>query len=330
MARESVAISEGEAQNARARLRSCVDAVSSIYLGNAEVVDALFIGLLARGHVLLEGVPGIAKTTLARAVAQVLGCPLSRLQFTPDLLPADILGGAIFHAPSQRFVLHRGPIFTHILLGDEINRAPAKTQAALLEAMQEHQVSLEGESHALPEPFFVLATQNPIEQVGVYPLPEAQLDRFLLRISMDYPEWPAQELAMLQTHGTPPPTLSAQLNAEQIIGLQALSDRIYAHDAVLEYIVMLSRESRSLPQLLVGASPRAGLALLRASRARALLRGRSFVSPDDVQALLPVVFSHRLIPQPELSFEGWTPEESIQQLLELVSYRGPELPRAGG
>ncbi|MBU0550615.1 MoxR family ATPase [Myxococcota bacterium] len=297
--------------------------LAQIYAGPVEIIDRLLIAALAGGHVLLEGVPGVAKTTLAKAFAASLGCAFSRVQFTPDLLPADITGGYILNLRTQEFTLRRGPIFTHVLLGDEINRAPAKTQAALLEAMQEGQVTLEGETLPLPDPFLVLATQNPMEQEGVYPLPEAQVDRFLMKIAVPYPS-EAQERAMLDLHGRAArPSPPALLDPARLKALRAEVEAIHVSEAIRDYIVALARASRVDPAVSLGASPRAALALMRAAKAAAHLDARDFTLPDDVRALAQPVLAHRLSLHPEAALEGLTPEAIIEGLLDAVPYRGP-------
>jgi MoxR-like ATPase len=281
------------------------------------VTEQLLIALLASGHILLEGVPGVAKTTLSKTFARILGTQYQRIQFTPDLLPADVTGTYVFDRKENEFVLRKGPIFTQILLADEINRAPAKTQSALLEAMQENQVTIEGVTLPLPQPFMVLATQNPVEQEGVYRLPEAQLDRFLLRVPMGYPGRNS-ELDLLRLQSAAPPEVAQLLSAEQILGLQARLPEIHASATVLEYIVDLAEESRKHADVALGASPRASLTLLRCGRARAFLDGRAFVTHEDIQAIAPGVLSHRLILRPEAEVEGKQARDVVQELLETV------------
>jgi MoxR-like ATPase len=253
---------------------------------------------------------------------------MKRVQFTPDLLPADVVGGGVYHPESQRFEVHKGPIFTHILLADELNRAPAKTQAALLEAMQEAQVTLEGEAHPLPQPFFTIATQNPQEQVGVYELPEAQLDRFALKLTLGYPS-EGEELKMLECHHSARPALKPQLNPETLTQLQELAERVFVHPEVSAYLVRITRATRNDPRVALGASPRASLALLKLCKARALLHGRDFVSPDDVRALAPHALAHRLYVHDEHELSGLTSQRILRELCERLPYHGPETPTMG-
>jgi MoxR-like ATPase len=306
-------------------LAQCVEEVKRAYLSDAPHVELIFIALLARGHVLLEGVPGVAKTTLAHAISTVSGCPMKRIQLTPDLLPTDIIGGAIFNPKSGEFEVRRGPIFTHVLLADELNRAPAKTQSALLEAMQESQVTLEGKSESLPLPFFTIATQNPIEQVGVYPLPEAQLDRFALKLEVGYPSELA-EVKMLHAYQQKPPRLKSILNPELIVQLQTQVDEVFVHSEILEYIVRLSRATRKDPRVYLGVSPRASLVLTRLCKARAFFLGRDFVSPEDVQSLASFTLSHRIRLIPEAEFESIQPLQVIHTALKKIQYHGPPIP----
>jgi len=306
-------------------LRRATREVGRAFVSAQQHAELIMIALIARGHVLLEGVPGVAKTTLASSVAKVCACPMKRVQFTPDLLPADIIGGAIYHPQRQSFEVHKGPIFTHILLADELNRAPAKTQSALLEAMQEAQVSLEGETYPLPEPFFTLATQNPQAQTGVYQLPEAQLDRFALKLVIGYPD-ERDELKMLEAYQREPPQLTPLLSPELICGLQRAAEQVYVHPEVSAYIVKLTRATRLDPRVTLGASPRASLALLKLCKARALSRARPFVSPDDVIALAPHALAHRLHLQDEHKYAGLSARRVISELFKRVRYDGPELP----
>jgi MoxR-like ATPase len=270
--------------------------VNSLVLGKSHEVRLAFVALLADGHILIEDLPGLGKTTLAHALAATVGLKFQRVQFTSDLLPADILGVSIFDSARQAFEFHPGPVFTQVLLADEINRAPPRTQSALLEAMAEHQVSIDGTTHALPSPFFVIATQNPVDLSGTYPLPDSQLDRFLLRLNLGYPDEVA-ERALLA--GTDRRRLIAEVTPAfapgQFSGSREAVDRIHASDALIDYVQALLARSRRHPGVRVGLSPRAGLALLRAARAHALLLGRAHVIPEDVQALFPHVAAHRLL-----------------------------------
>ena len=291
--------------------------MQQVVVGLDEVTDQLLVALFAGGHVLLEGVPGTAKTTLCRTFATILGIQFERIQFTPDLLPSDVTGIQILDRNTSNFVLRKGPVFCQLLLADELNRAPARTQSSLLEAMQERQVTIDGTTLALPLPFMVLATQNPIEQEGVYRLPEAQLDRFLFRIKVGYPDR-ADEVAMLDLHSKPIPKLAAISTSEEIIGIQSQLDLVFCSDELKSYIIDIVRESRQHNDLLLGASPRAAINLMKASRAYALLKGREFVTHDDVQSICRPVLGHRLIMRPESEMDGRTVEAVIQQVVQRV------------
>ncbi len=291
--------------------------VGKVVVGMEKVAHQFLIALLAGGHVLLEGVPGVAKTTLSKVFARILGIEYHRLQFTPDLLPSDVTGTFIFDRKANDFVLRKGPIFCQVLLADEINRAPAKTQAALLEAMQENQVTIEGTTLPLAQPFMVLATQNPIEQEGVYRLPEAQLDRFLLRVHMGYPG-PASEVAMLKLHSLPPQEVEQVFTPDLILDMQKLLPQVHGREGLFKYIVDLAEASRDHPDVALGASPRASLNLLRCARARALLDGRHYFTHEDIHAVIYGVLGHRLIVRPEAEVEGKTVREIVRDLLDTV------------
>jgi MoxR-like ATPase len=281
--------------DARQELNGVVAAGSEIILGKEHELRLALACLLARGHLLIEDLPGVGKTTLAHLLARALGLSFRRIQFTSDLLPADILGVSVFGRDGHQFEFHPGPIFAQVVLADEVNRATPRTQSALLEAMEEHQVTVDGITHPLPAPFFVVATQNPSHQIGTYPLPESQLDRFLMRIELGYPP-PAAERALLK--GRDRRLLLAQMPARldplRLETLQALVDEVIAADPILEYVQRLLAYSRTAPDFALGLSPRAGLAILRAARAWATLAGRRAVIPEDVQAVLPSVVGHRL------------------------------------
>ncbi|MFO0808413.1 MAG: MoxR family ATPase [Gemmataceae bacterium] len=294
-----------------------LDEVARVVVGMEGVTEQLLIALLANGHVLLEGVPGVAKTTLSKAFARILGGQYQRIQFTPDLLPSDVTGTYVFDRKSNEFALRKGPIFCQVLLADEVNRAPAKTQSALLEAMQENQVTIEGTTLSLPRPFLVLATQNPVEQEGVYRLPEAQLDRFLLRVPMGYPGHDP-EVAMLQLLSKPIQEPSQLLRPEEILDLQSQLPSVFAAETLLHYIVALAEASRSHADVALGASPRAALCLLRCARARALLDGRHYCTHEDVQAVALGVLAHRLIVRPEAEIEGKHVGDVVKELLAKV------------
>ena len=291
--------------------------VGRVVVGMEDVTHQFLIALLASGHVLLEGVPGVAKTTLSKTFARVLGINYQRLQFTPDLLPSDVTGTYIFDRRTNDFSLRKGPVFCQILLADEVNRSPAKTQAALLEAMQENQVTIEGTTLVLPRPFMVLATQNPVEQEGVYRLPEAQLDRFLLKVEMGYPPY-NWEVEMLKLHSHPVPQPDQVFTADQILEMQRLLPHVHGEPGLLEYVVALATSSREHPDLALGASPRASLCLLRCARARALLDGRHYFTHEDVHAIAVGVLGHRMIVRPEAEVEGKSPIDIVQELLDSV------------
>jgi MoxR-like ATPase len=294
--------------------------VHRVVVGMDRVTQRFLVALLAGGHVLLEGVPGVAKTTLSKTLAQILGIQYQRIQFTPDLLPSDVTGTYILDRKSGDFVLRKGPLFCQLLLADEVNRAPAKTQSALLEAMQEQQVTIEGTTLPLPQPFMVLATQNPVEQEGVYRLPEAQLDRFLLRIEMGYPG-PESERAMLKLHSQPLEPVSQLYTPELILEIQAQINHVFGKDELLTYIVDLAEASRRHPDVALGASPRASLCLLRCARARALLEGRTYFTHEDVQLVALGVLGHRLIIRPEAEVEGKTVKEVVREIVAAVPVR---------
>jgi MoxR-like ATPase len=296
------------------------DRVSRVYIGDRTAVDLLLIALLARGHCLLEGVPGIAKTTLVKTFAKSLGCSVRRIQFTPDLLPADITGTHVLNPRDATFQFRPGPIFANVVLADEINRAPAKTQSALLEAMQERQVTVEGDRFELPNPFLVLATQNPIDLEGTYPLPESQIDRFLVCLHIGYPVL-KDEVTMLRTHGVSTPEVQAVISAEQALQLQALVDNVHVEEDLMDYCVRLAAFTRSHPQVTLGASPRASLGLLRAAKAHAAIASRGYLVPDDVQAVASAVLEHRLILVPELEDDRAVRPRIVAEALSRVSYQ---------
>jgi MoxR-like ATPase len=305
---------------ARERIDELRREVSRVYVGPARPIDTMLVALLARGHALLEGVPGIAKTTLVKAFATALGCGARRIQFTPDLLPADITGTYVLSPRDGTFSLRAGPIFANVVLADEINRAPAKTQSALLEAMQERQVTIEGDRFELPAPFLVMATQNPIDLEGTYPLPEAQIDRFLVRVSMGYPG-PREEAHMLKSHGVDPPVARPVLSPSDVTHLQAIASRIHVDDDLLEYAVGLATFTRGHPRVALGASPRATLGLVQAAKSRALVEGRPFVTPDDVRGVAHSVFAHRLIMTAEAEADTKARERVVDEALAKVGFR---------
>jgi MoxR-like ATPase len=312
------AANSGEiAQRVKELRKRTQDSIERVVVGLGHVTDQLLIALLAGGHVLLEGVPGTAKTTLCRTFSMALGIHFERIQFTPDLLPSDVTGTQVLDRQTSNFVMRKGPVFCQLLLADELNRAPARTQSSLLEAMQERQVTIEGKTLPLPEPFMVLATQNPIEQEGVYRLPEAQLDRFLFRIQVGYPSRD-QEIAMLDLHSKPTEKTPSISNAEELIMIQRMVDSVFCIQELKGYIIDLVRRSRTHPDLLLGASPRAAIYLMKASRVRALIQGREFMTHEDIQAVALPVLGHRLILRPESEMDGQSVEAIVQQLIQQV------------
>ena len=305
---------------AKERVEELRREVQRTYIGSARALDMMMVALLARGHVLLEGVPGVAKTTLVKAFATALGCSARRIQFTPDLLPADITGTYVLSPRDGTFSLRAGPIFANVVLADEINRAPAKTQSALLEAMQERQVTIEGDRFELPPPFLVLATQNPIDLEGTYPLPEAQIDRFLVRVPMGYPT-AREEALMLRTHGIEAPPVRALLTPADVLQLQAIAARVHVDDDILDYAVAITGYTRTHPKIALGASPRATLGLVQAAKAHALLAARTFVVPEDVRAVSPAVLAHRLVLMAEIEGDARAREALVEEALTKVGYR---------
>jgi MoxR-like ATPase len=314
------AVATNEIAAAKERIEELRREVARIYIGATKPLDLMLVALLARGHVLLEGVPGVAKTTLVKAFGTALGCSARRIQFTPDLLPADITGTYVLSPRDGTFTLRAGPVFANVVLADEINRAPAKTQSALLEAMQERQVTIEGDRFELPQPFLVLATQNPIDLEGTYPLPEAQIDRFLVRVSMGYPS-ARDEAQMLKTFGSEPPTPRAVLSAGDVTSLQAIAARIHVEDDLYDYAVGLAAFTRTHPRVALGASPRASLALLAAAKGWALVSGRPFVTPDDLRALAHAVLAHRLVLTADVEQDAKARTAIVDEALAKVGYR---------
>ena len=309
---------------AKESCNSIIEAVGQVFVGNRLLLRKVLAAGLANGHVLFEDNPGLGKTLLAKAFARAIGCGYTRVQFTPDLLPSDILGTKVWRQRDGSFDLIKGPIFTNVLLADEVNRAPPKTQSALLEAMEERQVTIEGQTHLLGPFFLVLATQNPIEQDGTYPLPEAQVDRFMLKLSTGYPATLEQESQILSRRiqwqqDDPTRSLNPALEPEQFLRLQALAEQaIYVDPSILDYISQLVRATRGHPQVEVGSSPRGGLALLKASRAMALVHGRDFVVPDDVKMIAVDALAHRLILKTEEVLEGAHERDVLQEVVEQV------------
>ena len=298
--------------------------IGKALIGQEAVVEQVLVALFAAGHVLIEGVPGLGKTLLVRALARTFDGRFARIQFTPDLMPADVTGHVIYDLQAESFTLRKGPVFTHLLLADEINRAPAKTQSALLEVMQEGQVTLEGRAMPVPRPFMTLATQNPLEQEGTYPLPEAQLDRFLFKIRIDYPA--VEEETALVAHVTGSQVgeqldvsaVRQQIDPQGIETLQRIAARLQVDRAVNDYAVAIVRATRDWQGISVGAGPRGGIALIRAARAAALLDGRDFVAPDDIKRVALPALRHRIVLAPELELEGHHPDQVLAAVLDHV------------
>lgn len=284
--------------------------------GKPDVLDLVLVGVFGGGHVLIEDVPGVGKTTLAKTLARTFRATFTRVQFTPDLLPSDILGAQVLNPRDGTFAFHRGPVFTHVLLADEINRASPRTQSALLEAMSEAQATIDGASHALPSPFFVIATQNPVDYQGTYPLPEAQLDRFLLRIGVGYPS-PADELAILYARKTEDPLARVEpvAGVEDILRVQAEVREVEVKESVARYLLQIVARTRDHRSLDLGVSPRGALALFRAAQARALLCGRAYATPDDVQSLARPVLAHRLVLTSQARYGGTTADSIVAEIL---------------
>jgi MoxR-like ATPase len=302
------------------RAREVVSALGRTVVGKDDVLERVLAGVLANGHILIEDFPGLAKTLIARLLAQALDLGFRRIQFTPDLLPSDITGSFLYDQREGRFEFRPGPVFTNLLLADEINRATPKTQAALLEAMQESQVTAEGQSFPLEQPFLVIATQNPIELEGTYPLPEAQLDRFLMRVSVGYPEVGAEReiLRRRRERRTDAATVTTIISRPDLLAMQEALEDVFVSDAIERYIVDLAQATRVDHRVALGASPRGSLAILKLSRAEAALRGRDFVLPDDVKAVAVAALSHRLILRPELWVSRTTPAQVVEDLLRQV------------
>jgi MoxR-like ATPase len=310
-----------------------IDEVERAVVGKREALELVLLGFLADGHVLIEDFPGLGKTLIARSFAQVFAMDFGRVQFTPDLMPSDVTGSSVFNQRTGDFEFRPGPIFTNLLLGDEINRAPPKTQAALLEAMQERQVTIEGQTNLLERPFLVIATQNPIEYEGTYPLPEAQLDRFILRLGLGYPsrddEWALLERRL--ERGADEISLGAVTDRNGLLEMQASIEQVHVSEPIGSYIVDIVSSTRSSQRVQVGASPRGSLAILKLSRAKAALDGRDFVTPEDVKAVAVPALSHRLILKPELWVQRVRPEDVVRESLETVPAPAAEdLPTPSG
>jgi MoxR-like ATPase len=326
----TTAATSGAGSGAAATTALCeavLDEVERAVVGKRAALTLILTSVLAGGHVLIEDLPGMGKTLIARSMALALGLRFTRVQFTPDLLPADLLGSTIYDMRSGHFEFRRGPIFTNLLMADEINRTPPKTQAALLEAMAEHQVSIDGETHRLPSPFVVIATDNPIEFEGTYPLPEAQLDRFAVKVTLDYLS-ESDETAMLRRRlerGSAEVEIAEVVDADQLVAMRESVEGVSVHEDVLRYVVSLATATRNHPQLVVGASPRAELDLVQLARARALLSGRDFVLPEDVKALAVPALGHRITLRPEMWVRSLHGTDVVEQLLRRLPVpRAPE------
>ncbi len=319
---------ETQTLDAAALARSVTEAARRVVVGMEAPIEACLTALLAGGHVLLEGPPGVAKTLLVRTLATALGGRFGRIQFTPDLMPADVTGTSVFHPAEGAFRFQPGPIFAQVLLCDEINRAPAKTQSALLEAMQEGSITADGRRHALPEPFTVFATQNPIEHEGTYPLPEAQLDRFLFKVLVGYPPAEVEARLVSESHARAETATPADLGVAavatpaDVLRLRAEVAAVAVREDLPAYVVRLLRATREAGTLVLGASPRAGVQLLRAAKARAAIQGRAFVLPDDVKAVAPAALRHRVVLDPAEEIEGTTTDDALARILD-----GVEVPR---
>lgn len=296
--------------------------IAKVIVGQDKAVDLVLTCILANGHVLIEGVPGVAKTLLARLIARLVDVRFSRVQFTPDLMPSDVLGTNVFNVKTQEFDFHPGPVFSDIVLVDEINRAPAKTQAALFEVMEERQVTIDGETHKMGELYTILATQNPVEQEGTYRLPEAQLDRFLMKITMGYPS-ADEELEILKRHEQHSNLVKLQnvqpvLSLAELLQLRSYMGKVVVDESLLRYITLIVQQTRSSRAVYLGASPRASVAMLRASKAYALLQGRDFVTPEDIKMVTPSILQHRLVLTAEAEMEGFTAYKVAERLIDKV------------
>jgi len=310
-------------KDVQATAEKVIKNVEKVIIGKHEEIQLTLVGLLCRGHLLIEDVPGVGKTMLARSIAKSIGCAFRRIQFTPDMLPSDVTGVSVFNQKTREFEFRPGPVMAQIVLTDEINRATPKTQSALLEAMQERQVTVDGVTYPIPEPFLVLATQNPIEYEGTFPLPEAQLDRFMMRISLGYPS-PEDEIAILdsQQHVHPLETLGQTIDAQELLDAQEQVKEVYVDSLIKEYIVSLVKATRKHPDIYLGASPRGSLALYQTGRARAAILGRDYVIPDDIKALAITALAHRLIVSPSARIKEVDPRAVIEEILNSLPVPG--------
>ena len=304
------------------KIETLRQSIAEVVVGQQQTVDLLLTAILANGHVLIEGVPGVAKTLLARLLARLIDARFSRVQFTPDLMPSDVLGTNVFNMKTQQFDFHRGPVFADIVLVDEVNRAPAKTQAALFEVMEERQVTIDGTTHPLGDFYTILATQNPVEQEGTYKLPEAQTDRFMMKITIGYPSV-EEEVQILERHHqnvrlTSLDDVRPVLTKDELIAMRRLLSQVFVEPALMRYMVDIVHQTRHSKAVFLGASPRASVALLQASKAFALLQGRDFIAPDDIRLVAPSVLQHRLVLNAEAEMEGITPQKAVQRLIEKV------------
>ena len=316
---------ENDGANLQSKIAAMRTEISKAFVGQDRVINGIIIALLAGGHVLLEGVPGLGKTLLVKAMSKAIGGKFSRIQFTPDLMPSDVSGHAVYDPKTETFRIRRGPVFANLLLADEINRAPAKTQAALLEVMQENQVTIEGTSSPLSPPFMTVATQNPVEHEGTYPLPEAQLDRFLFKVMIDYPDHDAEK--MIVTSATNQRVgdalyvddVASVMSVEDVVAAQKIVSMTRMDEAVLDYAVRIVRETRQASGMRMGAGPRGAISIVRAARACAVLEGRDFVTPDDVRKVVAPALRHRIALAPELEIESYRPDDILGDILENVT-----------
>lgn len=304
------------------KVQQLKEQIAAVIVGQEQIVDLLLTAILANGHILIEGVPGVAKTLLAKLTARLISADFSRIQFTPDLMPSDVLGTTVFNMKTNDFDFHPGPVFADIVLVDEINRAPAKTQAALFEVMEERQASIDGKTYNLGEFYTILATQNPVEQEGTYKLPEAQLDRFLMKISIGYPSL-EEEIAILERHHTNTRLTLLEdirpiLTKEELLDMRKLTGRVFVEPSLLRYIALIVQQTRTSKAIYLGASPRASVAMLQSSKAYALLQGRDFMTPEDIKFVAPYILQHRLILTAEAEMEGLTPLKVTRRLIDKV------------